>query len=345
MLNENADNRMSINGESKSPLSYKFQRLREQLRAAVASGELSGKLPGERVLAKRFDVNPKTLSKALTDLAAEGLLDRSIGRGPYVMGSREDSMRQEGRWLILSDPSTDPTLVNEIMRVNPDAQMSVGMSTFRPSFINAFSAVIDLCPKTSSALHRSLLVRGIPVVLVGQAPRVSKTHAVLFDRDYAAFLIARRLLLSGQRKLLAVEPAGQTVIFNALRNAADRYEADAEVISCEPGDVPNHVFEESLGIVCDGDADAARISGLVDERRSRGAQWDLSAVGFSAQPRCSGYFAHPSAVAEAIADVLRDVQAHRPSVLWLVGTQVQITRCQASQIASAGAGVAMAVLA
>src|SRR5688572_29321287 len=50
-------------------LSYKFQRLREKLRQAVASGELSGKLPGERALARRFHVNAKTLSKALTDLA------------------------------------------------------------------------------------------------------------------------------------------------------------------------------------------------------------------------------------------------------------------------------------
>src|SRR4051812_11189388 len=66
---------------SKDGLSYKFQRLRERLRTAVASGELSGKLPGERALARRFHVNAKTLSKALTDLAAEGLLDRSIGRG------------------------------------------------------------------------------------------------------------------------------------------------------------------------------------------------------------------------------------------------------------------------
>src|SRR5690349_24926652 len=69
-----------------SKLSYKFQRLREKLRAAIASGELSGKLPGERQLARRFHVNAKTLSKALTDLAAEGLLDRSIGRGTFVKG-------------------------------------------------------------------------------------------------------------------------------------------------------------------------------------------------------------------------------------------------------------------
>jgi DNA-binding FadR family transcriptional regulator len=55
-------------------LNYKFQRLRERVREAIASGELAGKLPGERELARRFNANPKTLSKALTDLAAEGLL-------------------------------------------------------------------------------------------------------------------------------------------------------------------------------------------------------------------------------------------------------------------------------
>src|ERR1700752_3463931 len=70
-------------------LSYKFQRLRERLRSAITSGELTGKLPGERQLARRFRVNAKTLSKALTDLAAEGLLERNIGRGTYVRGSTE----------------------------------------------------------------------------------------------------------------------------------------------------------------------------------------------------------------------------------------------------------------
>src|SRR2546428_1153143 len=89
-------------------LSYKFQRLRERLRSAVASGELTGKLPGERSLARRFHVNAKTLSKALTDLAAEGLLHRSIGRGTYVRpaggAAPADLEAPPGRWLILCDP-------------------------------------------------------------------------------------------------------------------------------------------------------------------------------------------------------------------------------------------------
>src|SRR5476651_1973325 len=86
---------------SHTGLSYKFQRLREKLRQAIASGELTGKLPGERSLAKRFHVNAKTLSKALTDLAAEGLLDRSIGRGTFVKGSGDSAGHANERWLVI----------------------------------------------------------------------------------------------------------------------------------------------------------------------------------------------------------------------------------------------------
>src|SRR5271170_4495188 len=88
---------------SQSGMSYKFQRLRERIRHAVDSGELSGKLPGERELAKRFHVNAKTLSKALTDLAAEGLLERSIGRGTFVKGSAPEPEVHAGPWLFITD--------------------------------------------------------------------------------------------------------------------------------------------------------------------------------------------------------------------------------------------------
>src|SRR5437868_7788457 len=100
-------------------LSYKFQRLRERLRSAVVSGELSGRLPGERHLARRFHVNAKTLSKALTDLAAEGLLDRSIGRGTFVKGTGDVSQAAPAadRWLVICDPEqTSSTIIEHLRR-------------------------------------------------------------------------------------------------------------------------------------------------------------------------------------------------------------------------------------
>src|SRR6476660_9990758 len=101
-----------------SGMSYKFQRLREKIREAVESGELTGKLPGERTLARRFHVNAKTLSKALTDLAAEGVLDRSIGRGTYVKGSAPAG-GAEGRWLVLCDDvDADSGIVGHFREAN-----------------------------------------------------------------------------------------------------------------------------------------------------------------------------------------------------------------------------------
>src|SRR5438874_12450639 len=109
-------------------LSYKFQRLRERLRDAVRNGELSGKLPGERELPRRFKANPKTLSKALTDLAAEGLLERSIGRGTYV---RSTAAPEEigGRWLILADaPDRNSPLVEQLQKSHADSEVALAAS-------------------------------------------------------------------------------------------------------------------------------------------------------------------------------------------------------------------------
>src|SRR4051794_14342022 len=146
-------------------MSYKFQRLREKLRAAIASGELAGKLPGERALAKRFHVNAKTLSKALTDLAAEGVLDRSIGRGTYVKGSAP-SASQQGRWLLLCDDADADAqiLLEHLRKANPDTQATCDGAEQRPSFLNAFSAVIDAAANTPESFLRDLVVRNLAVV-------------------------------------------------------------------------------------------------------------------------------------------------------------------------------------
>src|ERR1700753_3523952 len=120
---------MTDNTESHS---YKFQRLRERIREAVAKGELTGKLPGERMLAKQFHVNAKTLSKALTDLAAEGVLDRSIGRGTFVKGSAPPPSAN-GRWLLLCAPEdAGSPLVERVRAANADLQIASGIGMMRP---------------------------------------------------------------------------------------------------------------------------------------------------------------------------------------------------------------------
>src|SRR3954465_4990105 len=235
-------------------LSYKFQRLRERLRDAVVNGELSGKLPGERELAKRFKANPKTLSKALTDLAAEGLLERSIGRGTYVKGTSapEDL---GGRWLILvEEVDRKSAVLDQLLKSHSDAEVVVAGAEMRPSFISQFSAVVDCSKSTADSFHKDLLVRGISILLVNREPAAFKTHAVLLDRVHAAACLARDIFLAGHRQVLVVEDTGEHAISNAVRAAAARYAPHAKVESAPLTNTTSIMDRANSAIVCDGAA-------------------------------------------------------------------------------------------
>ena len=223
-------------------LSYKFQRLREKLRAAINSGELNGKLPGERQLAKRFRVNAKTLSKALTDLAAEGLLDRSIGRGTFVRGAATTAgdgtvtaINPADRWLIICDSDqVSSSVVRLIRQTNPNAQVVTDTSKLRPSFLNPFKAVIDFAMNTPESLLRDLVVRGMTVVVVDREPSVYSMNAVVIDRTLGVSCLAHDLMLAGHRQFFAVERRGQTSVVDAIRRAAQRYAPERRWTTVSP---------------------------------------------------------------------------------------------------------------
>ncbi len=74
--------------------------------------------------------------------------------------------------------------------------VTTDVSSVRPSFLNQFSAVIDIATNTPESFLRNLVVRNIPVVVVGKEPKTFSTHAVLFDGPLAVSSIARDLLLA-----------------------------------------------------------------------------------------------------------------------------------------------------
>jgi hypothetical protein len=321
---------------SQARMSYKFQRLREKLRQAVVTGELSGKLPGERALAKRFHVNAKTLSKALTDLAAEGVLDRSIGRGTYVKGSAP-AVAAPGRWLVLCDSASGPEhqsiacLIDQLRRGNPDLQLATGASAadMRPSFLNSFGAVIDVASDTPESFLRDLVVRNLPVVAVNREPKTYSTHAVLVDAALGAARITRDLLLAGHRHLAVVEPAGSGTVSHAVRQAATRYARDAVVDTFLPADVEHGggvsaIREAGItAVVCDcvRSATCAKAALARHEMAVPGGL-SLAAVGCMcggpAACPCSGYYVDCVPLADAVVGLLREAPT-RPTTLWMAG--------------------------
>ncbi|HEX3356086.1 MAG TPA: GntR family transcriptional regulator [Tepidisphaeraceae bacterium] len=305
-----------------SRLSYKFQRLRERLRQAIASGELSGKLPGERQLSRRFRVNAKTLSKALTDLAAEGLLERSIGRGTFVRGHQTPQQPAEEKWLLVCDQDQiHAPVVQAICQANPAAQIATDITSMRPSFINQFKAVVDFASKTPDHFLRDLIVRNITLVAVGREPRTYSSHAVLVDRVLGASQLARQMMLSGHTRFFVIERAGQTLIAEAVRRAAARYAPAATIDTGEPKDVPAAIQHGVTAFICGTRPYAAqareqleRLGAEIPEGVSLGAV----GTGWGEYP-CSGYFVHAAQKAESILHLLRDKNAHRPVVMWLSG--------------------------
>jgi len=305
-------------------LSYKFQRLREKIRHAVATGELTGKLPGERALAKRFHVNAKTLSKALTDLAAEGMLDRSVGRGTYVKGHQPTAAAVK-RLLLVCDPDQVKwDIVRMVCAEHTQTDVVSDVSSLRPSFLNQFNAVIDLASGTPDVFLRDLVVRNIPVVVVGKEPRTYSTHAVLFDEQLAAAQLGRDLFLGGHRRLAAIMPRQSTTLADNLRKSAARYAPEASVEVCFPADVAAVIDSGVTAFVCRSVELAAQTKQQLDHLGVAVPQRvSLAAVGTTTDHMpVSGYFLPQAERAKAITHLLGSAPASRPTTLWLAGQYV-----------------------
>jgi hypothetical protein len=307
-------------------LSYKFQRLRERLRNAVTSGELTGKLPGERALARRFHVNAKTLSKALTDLAAEGLLDRSIGRGTYVKDNAAPAegakSGKNGRWLIVSDarPAT-AALVQSLREANPDAAVIEETSTLRPSFLRQFSAVVDLGVNTPESFLRDLVVRNIPVVAVNREPNLYSINTVGTDRALGANHLTRDLILGGHSRIAVVESVPRSVVARAVKEAAARYGPQASVRISSSDEVLGAIGEGVTAIICDSVLAAREIRTRLEAAGMRIPQdVSLSAIDCCNEGYpCSGQYVDSAATAKTVADLMAGPSgsAHRPTTIWL----------------------------
>lgn len=300
-------------------MSYKFQRLRERLRQAVTSGELKGKLPGERALAKMYNCNAKTLSKALTDLAAEGLLDRSIGRGTYVKGSAptDDVVKA---WLVLGNGvDVEQDIVSHAASRNAKCQLVVGEPSNRPSFVNQFSAVIDASGKVPESFLRDLVVRAMPLVAIGCEPRTFSLDCVLVDVCNGAAKLAREGAQIGHRRVGVVETTGSCEVTKSVRHGAG---SSCTVDSLAANDVVAAASDGVTLIVCSTPGAASKVmSNLAAASISVPGQVSVVAVGLAGTnvPCTGAYVRVHDAVDQAIA-LLSDRQPRRPATLWMAPT-------------------------
>lgn len=312
---------------SESPaerLSYKFQRLRERLRAAIESGELQGKLPGERQLAKRFRVNAKTLSKALTDLAAEGLLDRVIGLGTFVKGSTADAgvapAPKGRRWLVVCTDESRAARAADALRQGgeTDVRTAAPGRPLRPSEAQQVDHVIAVNVATSDPMLRDLVVRGTPLVLIGVVPQTYSTHSVVVDRTLGAQKLARELVVRGHRRLFVVE-TGEWGIAEALRRMLHPSHPELVIESGTPADVADARRDGANVFICETIELARDVARRCGSDASL-PQPLLTAVGCVDElPDIPGCYVTMEQKVRAALELLSDAQRHKPATLWLTG--------------------------
>lgn len=322
--------------ERQQRLSYKFQRLRERLREAIETGVLSGKLPGERVLARQFRVNAKTLSKALTDLAAEGLLERTIGRGTFVRGQNGDEKPKTlGRWLLLCQPGAEcSALARALEKINADSEIRSDLSALRPSFLSAFDAVVDLHGGLPELTLRDLILRSLRVILVDSLPKTYSTHSVLLDRHFCAGMLARDLVNAGYQQIQVVHAPGQEEVFEAARGAARRLNPEVRVeslavaaVTAAARDGKPARAKSQVAYLCGSMEIASETANAFHDAGVK-IPADVAVVGVGMDGEgpnyraCSGYVVSAEQVADSIHQLISDINVHRPTPLWLVGANV-----------------------
>ena len=166
---------------------------------------------------------------------------------------------------------------------------------------------------------RDLVVRNIPVVVVGKTPRTYSTHSVAFDGELGVSMLARELLLGGHRHLAAIEPSLNTVIAHGLRQAAARYAPDTTIEAGFPEDATAMVEHGITAFICHNVESSLKV---LSELQSAGVQIpqrvSIVALGATSEHPVSGYFMSRADKVSTILQLVRQ-QNSRPSSIWLAG--------------------------
>src|SRR4030095_6594517 len=124
----------------------------------------------------------------------------------------------------------------------------------------------------------------------------------------------------GHRRLLVLEPPGDTRLFSAARNAAGRYApyASIEVSSVES---ISSMLNGPTALLCDSES-LSSVWDSIGPRVAPTGELSVAAGGITASPKGSGISLAPAELASAATKLLRAGHMHRPAVVWLTGTYI-----------------------
>lgn len=236
------------NGKSTPRLSYKFQRLREQIRKAILDGEYRDRMPGERDLGRKFGANAKTINKALNDLSAEGLVVRRIGCGTFVAGhnGQGNGTRPHSILCLTPDGPTDPPHRRHMLDVLSEAnertghmQCRLGVSKLdesgdiplaawpaetRHTTDNLLAYPYEPLSGSRGRFGEACLAeafrRHVPTMVIGADSAYAKINAVVPDYADAGYRLCEYLLQLGVSSVMVLLNTGNSREANTVLNGS-----------------------------------------------------------------------------------------------------------------------------
>lgn len=109
----------------------KYQQIINFIKGKITNGEwpIGSKIPSQRLLAKRFEVNRSTIITALEDLMADGLIEAKIGLGTYVVNNT---------WTLLATnppPDWDEHVKSGLLRASQSTVQEINMEESKANLI------------------------------------------------------------------------------------------------------------------------------------------------------------------------------------------------------------------
>ncbi len=232
-------------------------RVVRSIRSSISKGRYADgeKLPAENDIAQSLGVSRGTVRSALEDLEKQGLIRtvRNCGRVVTYTSRREDSVLSK-TVVMLSAITENPALYAESGKMWAveagvfDAARVAGLNAMymndsavgsgeldriiaaRPYGIVVSHSTVDsekfpeILPRLGSA--------GVPVVVNGDGIELEKFNRIISDQETGAYLLAKKLIAAGARRILRVW-TNQTPLY-WVRNRNAGYEKAMKEAGIQP---------------------------------------------------------------------------------------------------------------
>ena len=206
-----------------------YLQIGDHLSQEVQKMKVGDRLPSERDLADRFNVDRATLRRAMINLEQEGYIVRQQGRGTFVDGPAEDkpaelpkSTRIDGHSVAMIIPDTElpshQQMLKGVLRglaesgyrawtscalLDPDLETKLLEGTIDEDVMGVITVPLfeNWKDKTYLKTLKRIVKSGKRVVLMEQYVYEPGIRSVMMDKVRGGFLVAEHLVMSGHRKI------------------------------------------------------------------------------------------------------------------------------------------------